>query len=544
MKKLLPTFIAVCSLFAETTHHLWNDCLPYQAKTGTIELRGDKEEVTGRIFYTAYTKEFAEPNQRPITFCFNGGPGSSSVWLHMGAFGPKRVITLEEGASVSPPYSWIENKDSLLDVTDLVFIDPMGTGLSRPEKEQDPSQFWGVEEDLQSICQFISSYLSENGRWSSPKYLAGESYGTTRCAGLSDMLQNQHGIYLNGLVMISCAVDFKTLFDMESPLPQILSLPTFTATAWHHQRLPNITFEEAIQKSKTFANGPYATALLLGKENDDAICKEIAYLTGLPLEFVLRKQGRISFVDFRNEFFGNERKVLGAYDTTLIGDQLPNSIWDFSTDPSISLITGIYTGTFNSYLQKELGQPTNFPHYRVFCEKAHQLWKFPAGENLNLTACLRRGMIGNPELKIFMAAGYFDLVTPFAAADYTLDQLHIQSQDRIISKSYQGGHMFYLHPESLHQFHKDLVQFYKQPPKTKQAIKNDPNPKQAPIETPALNTQVPQTDALLKEPTSDLLDSLTIDLPLDSLEEQDHLALSQSIEWGLEQPEATSFFNE
>ncbi len=520
MRKILFTFIAICSLSAETTQHLWNDCLPYQAKTGTIELLGEKEEVTGRIFYTAYTKEFVDSSQRPITFCFNGGPGSSSIWLHMGAFGPKRVVTLKEKATIAPPYQWIENKDSLIDVTDLVFIDPIGTGFSRHEKEQDPNQFWGVQEDLQSICNFIATYLTENKRWSSPKYLAGESYGSTRCAGLAETLQIQHGIYLNGMILISSAVDFKTLFNPESPLPQMMTLPSFAATAWHHQRLPNLSLEEAIQKSKDFAYGPYATALLLGKENELSICKELSYFTGLPLEFIQRNQGRISILDFTEEFFGNERKVLGLYDTSMVGDKLPQSCNIFS-DPSLAFITGIYTATWNSYLQKELSHTATIP-YQVFCEKANMQWKFPAGESLDLTPALRSGMVSNPELKIFVAGGHFDLITPFAAAEYMLSQLRIPVKDRVFSGFYKGGHMFYLHPESLHQFHEDLVQFYKQ---SKNLNEADSKPKQELLVFPI---QAPQINEPKEEPVAALANSTTDTLVSSELEEPNFL---ESPEW-------------
>lgn len=458
MKKLTFLFLAICSLSAETTQLLWNDS-PFQAKTGMVELRGEKEAVTGHIFYTAYTKD-ENSEVRPITFCFNGGPGSSSVWLHMGAFGPRRVLTFEEQATIAPPYKWIENKDSLLDVTDLVFIDPIGTGFSRTEKEQDPAQFWGVREDLQSICDFIRTYLSENKRWASPKYLAGESYGATRAAGLAETLQLDYGIYLNGIILISHAVDFKLIWDTEAPLAQIMKIPTYTATAWHHQRISELSFEEALQRSKNFAYGPYATALLLGKESDPAICSELSFLTGLPFEFIRRKQGRLSMIDFRDEFFINENKVLGLYDTSILGERNPNSYCNPFSDPSIAFISGIYTATWNSYLQRELGFTATFPEYNIFCMQANLFWKYPPGM-LDLTPNLRCGMISNPELKIFVASGFFDLVTPFATAEYLVNTLQITTADRVFSKFYKGGHMFYLNPESLHQFHEDLIQFYK-----------------------------------------------------------------------------------
>lgn len=459
MKKIIAQFVILLSLSAEVTHHVWND-IPYSAKTGSIALHGEKEAVTGHIFYTAYTKDCEPPEIRPITFCFNGGPGSASVWLHMGVFGPARCLTLEEGASIAPPYQWIENRDSLIDISDLVFIDPVGTGFSRAEKEQNPAQFWGVGEDLESISHFIRTYLTENNRWASPKYLAGESYGSARCSGLADMLQNQHGIFLNGMILISSAIDFNLMRE-DSPLSQIMKLPTYAATAWHYNRIKDLTFDEAIQKSKDFAFGPYANALFLGKEMDISICKELAYLTGISLEFVQSHKGRISMIDFKNEFFSHEDKILGLYDTSCVGVQLQDVDYNVFTDPSVAYISGIFTGTWNSYLQNALNHSDIFPEYKIVSMEANMSWNYPKGACLDLKNSLKCGMVSNPELKIFVAGGYFDLVTPFAAGEYLIGQLPIFMKDRVVSKVYKGGHLFYLHPSSLHQFHEDLVEFYK-----------------------------------------------------------------------------------
>lgn len=464
MKKLCALLLLTASLFCDTTRHIWNGSVPYQAKTGTIDMHGKKDNVTGRMFYTAYTKENADPETRPITFCFNGGPGSSSIWLHMGAFGPRRLITLKEGATPVAPYRWIENTDSLIDITDLVFIDPIGTGFSRAEKEEDPSQFWSMEADVESISHFIESYLSEHGRWISPKYLAGESYGTSRAAGLASNLQCQHGIYLNGIILISCAIDYLTLdaYSSNNPVGSLLLLPTFTATAWHYQRLPDLSFEDAITRSKAFANGPYASALLLGQTDTLPICEELAYLSGLPLEFVLRHAGRISLIDFSDEFFGKERKVLGVYDTSMIGDKIPGTPWNFLTDPSIAHFEGIYTATFHDYLQKELNHTSSYPHYYTLSFDTHMAWKWPPGQTPNQTGSLQVGMIANPKMRLFVTGGHLDLITPFAAGEFTVSQLTSSVRDRIETKFYHGGHMFYLHPQSLHQFRKDLEKFYQE----------------------------------------------------------------------------------
>ncbi|MCA9430284.1 MAG: peptidase S10, partial [Candidatus Omnitrophica bacterium] len=283
-----------------TTHEIEIDgsTLRYRAKAGTILMKDEEGEAKAKIFFVAYEKlDVEDVDKRPITFAFNGGPGSSSVWLHLGILGPKRVLLDDDGKAMAPPFSLVDNESSVLDKTDLVFIDPVSTGYSRPAKGEDPKQFHGVQEDVQSVGDFIRLYTTREGRWSSPKFLAGESYGTTRASALSGYLQDRHGMYLNGIVLVSAVLDFQTIrFNVGNDLPYILFFPTYTATAWYHKKLPedlqSMNLEDLMKESREYAQGPYATALLMGDrlsgEEYAGHVRQIARLTGLSEYYVER----------------------------------------------------------------------------------------------------------------------------------------------------------------------------------------------------------------------------------------------------------------
>ncbi len=442
------------SLFAEniTTHHtlhLPSGPLPYTAHVGTID----------EISYIAYQKE-GERTARPITFAFNGGPGCSSAWLHLGAFGPRRILSPEEGQSALPPYQIVDNFETLLDLSDLVFIDPAGTGLSEIQESQEKN-FYSVEKDILSIGRFIRDYLTENRRWNDPKYLAGESYGSFRACGLANHLQSEYGIYFHGLVLISCALDYQMFyFEKDNILPYFLHLPTYATTAWYHGRyLPGTTLEEAANLARIFIYRTYAPSLLRRNNHEkENLYAEIADMTGLPLPLVRKMQGRIGSDLFRLEFFGDENKVLGGYDTRISGHYSQPYLTNFTQDPSATAIEGIFTGAFHEYLQGELNTPFS---YRLIALDVNQKWDFQKKEGYpNMMESLRSALSVNPALKVFVGSGYFDAVTAFAATEYCFDHLEVPNAS-VQMEYYEGGHMYYLNPFARKKFKQDLIRFYR-----------------------------------------------------------------------------------
>ncbi len=447
MRTLFAALLAF-SLFADvriSSHsiQLENEKLSY---TTTV--------ATGDISYIAYVKE---GENRPITFAFNGGPGSSSVWLHMGTFGPRRIVSPEEGQAIFPPYKMIDNPDTILDLTDLVFIDPKGTGLSEPKKEEDTEDYYSVRGDIKTVGDFIRSYLTENKRWNSPKYIAGESYGALRASGLADYLQDEYGIYLNGLILISAAIDYQTfIFNVDNPAPYFLFFPSFVTTAWYHERyLPAASIEEVAGKARAFAYQTYAPSLLCRKCTDlDAVYQQIAEMTSLPLSLVQRQLGRIDDDLFFREFLASEKKIVGRFDSRYTGFLNP-----MAPDPSGSLISGIFAGAFHDYLHKELEFPAS---YNLISSDVHNQWNYWDYNRWglpNLMMALRRALICNPSMKVFVGCGYFDLATPFAAAEYCFDHLDVPDI-AVQMEYYEGGHMFYLNPEARSKFKRDLIRFY------------------------------------------------------------------------------------
>jgi carboxypeptidase C (cathepsin A) len=453
-------------LFAEpidTLHSLQTKegPLSYTATTNSLPLRDDKGKVVGQIYYTAYTLNGADLATRPITFAFNGGPGCSSQYLHLGAIGPKRILTPEEGQSVVPPYRWIDNEATLLDRSDLIFIDPIGTGYSRMEGEADPLPYWSMEGDIAATAQFIRDYLTSENRWLSPKYLMGESYGTLRAAGLAGKLQTDLGIYLNGVIFVSSAIDFAGLdASNDNFFPFLFLLPTAAATAHYHGRLPRLTLEQAVNEAREFAYYRYAPALLLGQELE--LTEPLSLFTGLPLDAIESSRARIDLFSLIYDFFSTERKMIGAYDTRTIGDRLPGISWSMSLDPSIYQIDGILSGTLNAYLRQELRSPLLFPAYSGCSAEAFLSWDWPKGEIPNQMDALRQAMIQNNKLKVFVACGFYDAVTPFMATEYLFRHLLLPETytTRVRFGYYEGGHMFYTNPNARLAFKEDLSEFY------------------------------------------------------------------------------------
>ncbi len=455
--------------------------LDYTATCGTMILReevekdgtreGEKPRAT--VFYTAYTKNgVTDPATRPITFCFNGGPGSSSIWLHMTLFGPQRVLLDDDGRAGKPPHRLVANDFSLLDCSDIVFIDPVGTGYSRMLEGEKTTQYHDITKDVESVGEFIRLFCSRNARWASPKFIAGESYGTTRACGLADYLQSKHGMYLNGLFLISCALDFIALWAEAADvndLPFAMFLPAFTATAWYHKRLPadlqTVPLKDAVAQAEAFAAGDYTLALFKGRalkgKARDAIAAQLARFTGLSERFVKDCDLRIDDGRFFKELLRDEGKTVGRLDSRFTGRDRDSAGETPLVDPSMNNLLGACATAFNHYVRDTLKFESDSP-YGVLTG-LYKTWKWGAFENKYATVSdqLRGAMQANPHLKVFVGSGYYDLATPHFATDYTLDHLRIGDELRgnISVHYYEAGHMMYIHKPSLTAMAADMRAF-------------------------------------------------------------------------------------
>lgn len=454
----------------ETTNHVTIDGqkIAYTARAGTIALRDAEDKPTASIFYIAYTRNDATNlAQRPVTFSFNGGPGSSSVWMHMGLLGPRRVLLEADGSPVPPPYSLTNNESSLLDVTDLVFIDPVSTGFSRATKPDDARRFHGLREDVSSVAEFIRLYVTRHRRWLSPKFVIGESYGTTRAAALSGELASRHRMNVNGIMLVSTVLNFQTLqFAAGNDLPYVLFLPSYTATAWHHRKLPADLqakpLEEVLRQAEAFAAGDYSQALLLGTalpaERRRTVGREFARLTGLSEAYVDRADLRVSLSRFARELLAAENQVVGRFDSRYKGpirDRINDSM---EYDPSGEAIFSAYASTFNDYVRTELKFESDLP-YEILTGLS---WNW--GENngyVNVAETLATSMTRNPFLKVHVSEGYFDLATPYFASQYTFNHLGIDAalMKNIVVDRYTAGHMMYLNQPDLKKQKADLARF-------------------------------------------------------------------------------------
>ncbi|QOV89097.1 S10 family peptidase [Humisphaera borealis] len=446
----------------------------YTATAGTYPLKEDGGKTKADLFFIAYEKHprpatADEAAKRPITFVFNGGPGAASVWLHLGTAGPVRVKLSDKGEALPPPYKTVENEFSWLAATDMVFIDPVGTGYSRAAAGEDGKQFYGVEEDLRWVAEFIRLYTTRNLRWPSPKFLAGESYGTTRAAGLSNHLLQRQGIALNGVILISTVLNFQTLsFGNGNDLPYMLFLPTYTATAHYHGKLPEDLQKDlkaALKESEAFAVGPYASILARGAsatadERTEAV-KKLARLTGLSESVVRKADLRIDSDLFRKSLLLDEQKVVGRFDSRLTGYD-PDSLERGSDhDPSFNQFFAAYAGAFNDYARRTLKYESDL-QYDVLTGRV-QPWNFGRAGNgyLNVADDLERAMRLSPHTKLMVASGHYDLATPYLGAAYTLRQMKLSESLRknITETFYPGGHMLYHEASGLKQLQADVTKF-------------------------------------------------------------------------------------
>ena len=456
-----------------TTSHtvtIGGEVVKYTARAGTMVMREEDGTPRASIFFVAYTRDGADPARRPVTYSFNGGPGSSSVWLHMGALGPRRVVYKDDdGHALPPPYKLIDNESSVLDVTDLVFIDPVTTGFSRAIPFKDANKFHGVEADVQSIGDFIRLWTTRYSRWSSPKYIAGESYGTTRAAGLSGYLQRQ-GMYLNGIVLISSILNFGTArFDSGNDLPYILFLPTYAATAWYHKKLPadlqTKTIDQVAAEAERFALGEYTDALMQGDRLDGTrrkdIAAKVARLTGLSPDYVERANLRIRIDRFDKELLRDQRRTVGRLDSRFTGIDLDAAGERPEFDPSMAAISGEYTAVLNDYVRRELKYESDLP-YEILTDKVRP-WSSDRAQNsyVDVGETLRAAMSSNPYLRVFVANGYYDLATPFAATTYTFARMGLDPEVRknLSMDFFAAGHMMYIDRTAHAKLRKDVAEF-------------------------------------------------------------------------------------
>jgi carboxypeptidase C (cathepsin A) len=432
--------------------------------------------AVARMFYVAYFKKDAKAEERPITFVYNGGPGSSTVWLHMGSLGPKHVMTAGDTHLPAAPYTMVDNPNSLLDVSDLVFIDAPGTGFGQLMGKDPEKAFWGVDGDANAYARFIQRFISKYGRWNSPKFLFGESYGTTRSAVLADLLENKLNIDLNGVMLLSQIFNFTT--DIDEPaanpgvdLPYELGLPTFAATAWYHKKLPNqpAALDPFLKDVEDFAMGAYAHALALGTDVSDdekrAVAEKVHEYTGLPVDYVLKANLRVSGPEFEKTLLDADDLTTGRLDTRFSGPNLDPLSQNAEYDPQSSAISSAYVALFNQYVRRDLKYGDGLT-YVPLLYTAEPQWDWKHNNDpvsVNVSSDLAEAMKTNPRLKILVNGGYYDLATPFFAAQYEEKHLPIpQSLAKNITYAwYESGHMVYVRDECLKQLHDNVAAFIK-----------------------------------------------------------------------------------
>ncbi len=444
--------------------------LNYTATAGNILLKNEGGKAKGSVFFIAYTRDnTGDPSSRPIMFCFNGGPGGAAVWVHLGAFGPKISLLDEEGFPVLPPPGrLVDNPFCVLDLTDLVFVDPISTGYSRALPGEDPKQFHGFQKDVESVGEFIRLYVTRNQRWSSPKFLAGESYATTRVSGLSDYLQTKYGMFLNGIVLISTILNWQnTDWSIGNDMAYIIFLPSYTAAAWYHKKLgPDMSGELRIllAQAENFALNEYAQALLLGNrlspKRKKVIAKKLSLFTGLSEEFIEHCNLRITDDRFYKELLRDQGKTVGRLDTRYTGIDRDSAGEKPDFDQSWSVVVGSYVSLLNDYIRRELKYKSDLPYHYMA-----RVWPWKLKPNgsgyLNTAEILRQAMHFNPRLKVLIASGYYDFATPYFDADFTVAHMGLPPEllKNITMAYYESGHMMYVRRSSHAKFRKDVEIF-------------------------------------------------------------------------------------
>lgn len=464
------------SSVTDHTIRIGGQTIPYKATAQTILLKNDKGEPEALLYSTAYTRsDVKDVATRPISFVYNGGPGAASIWLHMGAFGPKRAVTVDAGITPPAPYKMEDNANCLLDKTDLVFIDPVGTGFSHAVGKAEDKNFWGIDEDVKSLAQFISIYVTRNNRWNSPKFLIGESYGTFRSAALGDYLQDHDNMYLNGIVLMSSVLDLGTIsFYPGVDESYIYYLPSYAATAWYHKMLKNQpdNLEAFIESARKFATGEYASALMKGDEISASekadIAAKVAQFSGLNTDYVLKANLRVKPGQFEEELQRAKGLATGRLDARYSGPSYDPLAEYVEYDPQSTAVSGAFAALFNAYVREDLKFGAGMT-YKVGSDGAGRNWNwkregrrgdfFPGAPNVE--ADLASAMITNPRLKVQVENGYFDLATPFMATEHTMNHLGLAENlaKNISLKYYDAGHMMYVRPEELTKLKNNIAAF-------------------------------------------------------------------------------------
>lgn len=485
MMRILLTLLLVPGLWAQTPPKPMTEQKPvvreaeitvqgrplkYKSTAGTMPLKNEAGEIEAQLFYVAYTVD--GPN-RPLTVCFNGGPGAGSLWLHLGAIGPQRAAMNDDGSLPPAPYKMLPNESTWLEKSDLVFVDPVGTGFSRARSNDVARKYFGVNGDIESVGTFVRQYLNQTRRWQSPLYIAGESYGTTRAAGLSQWLVD-HGIALNGVMLISTVMNFQTLrFQRGNDIPYATHLPTYTAIAWYHKKLPaelQKDLRKAVDESRKFAAGDYQLLLYKG----DALTAEerkrgvdqLARLTGLSRDFLERSELRVEIQRFTKELLRDRGLTVGRLDGRLTGIEGSPTAETPTFDPSMTAIRPPYTAIMNQYAREQLGWDEE-KEYFALGGGITAPWDWGVTQNggqgyADTSANLRAALERNPHMKVFIATGYYDLATPFHAVEYTVSHMGLPAALRknLRWSEYEAGHMMYIHVPSLKKLKTDVDNFY------------------------------------------------------------------------------------
>ncbi len=460
---------------ASTTRHsgsFGGQRVAYRAIAGETYLKDKDGKPLAAITSYSYLKEGAVDPRRPVTFLWNGGPGSGSLWLHMGAFGPKRVVIPSDAKDDGgPPYPIVDNAESLLDVTDLVFIDPVGTGFSRALGKTDPKDYWGVTKDAKSMAQFIRQWLDANGRWNAPKFIGGESYGTTRAAAVMNELEGSYtDVAINGVILISAILDFSQAANVPgNELGYVTNLPSMAATAWFHDKVPGkpATVEAFVAEARAFAIGPYATALLKGNSltaaERAAIRPQLARLTGVSEQYLDRADLRLSPGRFYKELLRDRGLTIGRLDTRYTGRDYDSAGEEPDNDPSFYAIDGAYTAAMNAYARETLKYSPDLVYSSIGGVRDWD-WQIGGGPRggsgyLNVAPYLGRAMRENSSLRVFVGQGWYDFATPFFGAEYSLNRTGIPNDGRIQWRYYDAGHMMYVRDDDLRKLSADLRAF-------------------------------------------------------------------------------------
>jgi len=455
------------TVILKKTYTIGGKTMSFTVETGYMAWKDDKGEPKANIFFTSYTKDGEQEGKRALTFAFNGGPGSASLWLHLGCLGPKRIVLDETGNAPAPPYELTNNESSWLDLTDIVFIDPVGTGFSRATKGEKETQFYGYKNDVSSVGEFVRLFLNKQKRWASPKYIIGESYGTSRAAGLSKYLIDEHGIYLNGIILMSSTLDFETFREYENnDLSYLSYLPSITASSFFHKKLaPELekNLHESLARVESFIYNTYANALykgiLLSQSEKEKIADSLSYYTGLSKAYILKSNLRIPSWRYRKALLNDSSRSIGRFDSRLVISETDNIDDDCNNDASFTKVRAAFSTSINYYLRSELKYSNDLP-YSIIANVSP--WEYSNGKYLNVMPDITEALVQNPDMKVWIASGYYDLATPYFGAIYALNHANIPASLRknISLTYYEAGHMMYLFKPCLEKLKKDASQFY------------------------------------------------------------------------------------